>query len=201
MYNTGDIVEGVVGVEPGTSLLVTGASQMSRGVVYDLLSEGFSSGEALVVIATDRNARQIVSELEQRSSAFDPASLGVIDTTGQSPDVESVAVEGINSAGDLTGISLGTAKVVRQLGGEDRAVRLGLVSISTVMMYVDLPTVFRFLHVFTSRVNSADWMGAFALDPEMHDAQAVSTIRAAFDAELLVDDDGITARGDGLVTR
>jgi hypothetical protein len=67
-------------------------------------------------------------------------------------------------------------------------------------MYVDLQTVFRFLHVFTSRVSSGGWFGVFTLDPEMHDAQAVSTVRAAFDAEARLTDDGVALQGDGVLT-
>lgn len=191
----------IAGFEDGTSLLVTGSSTQVRGVVFDVLADAHEHREGTVVIATDRNASYVADSLAERSDAYDPSLLGVVDTTAQSPDLDGVAIESLGSAGDLTGISLGTAKLIRRLDGENRPIRLGLVSISTLLMYVDLQTVFRFLHVFTSRVSSGGWLGVFALDPDMHDEKAVSTIRAAFDAELRVSDDGtVQAVGDGVVS-
>jgi hypothetical protein len=64
-------------------------------------------------------------------------------------------------------------------------------------MYSEVQTVFRFLHVFTSRIQSAGLFGVFALDPGMHDAQTVNTIRAIFDAEARIDDGTITLSGSG----
>lgn len=201
VFDVSGISTDIAGFEEGTSLLVTGSSTQVRGVVFDALADAHENREGIVVIATDRNASYVADSLSERSDAYDPSLLGVVDTTAQSPELDGVAIESLGSAGDLTGISLGTAKLIRRLDGENRPIRLGLVSISTLLMYVDLQTVFRFLHVFTSRVSSGGWLGVFALDPDMHDEKAVSTIRAAFDAELRVSDDGtVQAVGDGIVS-
>jgi hypothetical protein len=110
-----------------------------------------------------------------------------------------VAVESV-AGGDLTGVSLATAKQVRGLGGgDDGRIRLGLVSVSTLLTDGDLETVFQFLHVLGSRVSGGDWLGLFAIDPSRHDRRAISTVRAAFDAELRLGDD-LETRGTGVVT-
>jgi len=210
MYDVSGLFPGsdVSAIRPGTSVLVTGASRAREALCFDLLARAHGHDEWSVVITTGTAARGVATALGDRTDAFDPERLAVVDTTAGGTDVPGVAVESLGSSGDLTGISLGTAKLVRGFGGDEGGipVRLGLVSVSTLLMYVDLQTVFRFLHVFTSRVNSGGWLGVFALAPEMHDSQAVSTIRTAFDAEVRVLEDGADGRevvvdGEGLVTR
>ncbi len=53
-------------------------------------------------------------------------------------------------------------------------------------MYSNLQTVFRFLHVFTGRVQSAEALGLFIVDSTAHDNQTMSTLRQLFDGEIEV---------------
>jgi hypothetical protein len=200
MYDVSGLLPGTGAAEvrPGTSLLVTGASRRAEGLCLDLLARAHGNGERTLVITTGTSASDITAGLRDRSETFRPDHLAIVDTTAGAADVPGTAVETLGSSGDLTGISLETSKLVRGFGGEV-PIRLGLVSVSTLLMYADLQTVFRFLHVFYSRVNSGGWFGVFALDPKMHDTQAVSTVRAAFDAEVRVTDDGVAVQGEGLV--
>nr|WP_245799905.1 hypothetical protein [Haladaptatus litoreus] len=53
-------------------------------------------------------------------------------------------------------------------------------------MYSNLQTVFRFLHVFTGCVQSAEAFGLFIIDSTAHDNQTMSTLRQLFDGEIEV---------------
>ena len=184
-----------VSFEPGMSLLISGASAESESALLDVLVDG-PPGETTVVITANRPADWVVARFRERGS--DPTTgLGVVDATGQERSLEEVPVEHVGSPGDLTGISLEFAKLVQRFeraGGGDR-IRVGLASVSTLLMYSDVQTVFRFLHVFPSRIQSAGLFGVFALDPGMHDAQTVNTVRAIFDAEARVEDGSVTTTG------
>jgi hypothetical protein len=57
-------------------------------------------------------------------------------------------------------------------------------------MYSDLQTVFRFLHVFTGRVQSVDGLGLFSIDSTAHDDQAMNTLKQLFDGIIEVPEDG-----------
>jgi len=58
-------------------------------------------------------------------------------------------------------------------------------------MYSNLQTVFRFLHVFTGRVQSADALGVFVIDSTAHDQQTMSTLKQLFDGQIEIrEDDG-----------
>jgi len=53
--------------------------------------------------------------------------------------------------------------------------------------------VFRFLHVFTSRVENVDGLGLYTIESTAHDPETLSTLDQLFDATIDVEADG-TAR-------
>lgn len=198
VYHTGAAFDEVAGFEPGTAALVSGDEHRAREEVYDALVTG-SDADGVVVVTTERTAAEVVADLESRGGV-DRSRLGVVQVGAETGAPDGVAVESVGSAGDLTGVSLATAKLIRRLGAEDAGrVRVGVVSVSKLLLYAELETVFRFLHVLTARTSGGGWLGLFAIDPSAHDTQTVSTIRAAFEAELDTDAGGGAARGAGIV--
>jgi len=196
VYHTGTAFDGVAGFEPGTGVLVSGDQRRAREGVYDALVAG---GDSVVVVTTERTAADVVADLESRG-AVERSRLGVVQVGTEGGAPEGVAVESVGSPGDLTGVSLATAKLIRGLGAEDTGrMRVGLVSVSTLLLHAELQTVFRFLHVLTARTSGGGWLGLFAIDPSAHDTQTVSTIRAAFDAELDTTAGSAAGRGTGVI--
>ena len=68
-----------------------------------------------------------------------------------------------------------------------------LVSVQTLTIlleYVDFDTAFRYLHILTHRVQAADAIGFYHMDPDIHDEETVNTLKTLFDAVVVVSDDG-----------
>lgn len=204
-YEVTNLVPGETATfEPGTSLLVSGSTQAGRERLFDVLADpalGFLADEgSLIVISADLSARQVVNELRERDGSG-VGRVGVIDCTDgtDSDQIDDQHVVDLSSPSDLTGISLEFAKLVRRFREEGRGDRVGVgvASVSTLLMYAELRTVFRFLHVFTSRIGSAGMFGVFLLDPEMHDGQTRNTVRAIFDCEARLDGTDVTLQGSG----
>lgn len=189
--------------DPGTSVLLTGETRTVRDRLLDVVAEGLDAGEAVILIAADASAATVLDGLRDRD-ALAPERLGVVDVTGdEGPgEVSGVEVGRLSSPADLTGTSLEFAKLVDGFPTEEGSdqVRVGLVSVSTLLMYADLQTVFRFLHVFTSRIRAAGLFGLFTLYPEMHEQTETNTIRAIFDCEAAVSDDGVEIHGPGYLS-
>ena len=185
---------GASSFDDGVSLLVTGPTPTTDEGLLDIVAPG--DGERAVVITMNTGAETVVRELERRGAARD--RLGIIDCTNADSDVEGVPVRNLNSPGDLTGISLEFAKLLGQ-DNKNEAVRarVGVASVSTALMYTELRTMFRFLHVFTARIRSGGMFGAFSLDPTMHEEKAHNTIRAVFDCEAGMGGDGVSLSGTG----
>jgi len=180
--------------DDGVSLLLTGASTATTERLLDLVAP--DDGERAIVITMNTGAETIIRELERRGA--DRSQLGVIDCTNAESDIDDVPVRNLNSPGDLTGISLEFAKLLDRVGDDESVrVRVGVASVSTALMYTELRTMFRFLHVFTARIRSGEMFGVFSLDPSMHDEKAHNTIRAVFDCEAAVDADEVSLSGTG----
>lgn len=195
MYDVdGTLPDGRTVLDAGTTLLVTGDAQSTHELTLDLLAKGPSNTEAAILVSTNESAAEVISALEERN-VLDSDLIGILDcTSGDEPrTAAAVPVAYLSSPADLTGISLEFAKLVDRL--EPAELRVGLSTISTLLMYTDVETTFRFLHVFCSRIRSGGWLGVFTLDPAMHDSETTNTIRTLFDGEVAVDEAGLELRG------
>jgi len=181
-------------VEPGTNLLVSGpAMSGKRELLLRILARGAEDDEGAIVVTARDPAEEVIEDYQ--SHVDGEGYIRVLDAVSSrsgSP-AESAAVRHVSSPGDLTGMGIEFSELARaaQADGVDR-LRIGFDSLSPLLMYVDLQRLFRFLHVFTSQIQSRDWFGLFAIDPDSHDAQVVNTISQLFDGviEIRVADDG-----------
>lgn len=62
-------------------------------------------------------------------------------------------------------------------------------SLTHLLEYVDLQTAFRFLHVLTGRISTADAQAHFHIDPTAHDEETIRTLSMLFDDVVRVEDE------------
>ncbi|MFB6135541.1 MAG: RAD55 family ATPase [Halobacteriaceae archaeon] len=200
MYELGEPFPDVA-VPPGTNLLVSGPPMTGkRRLAFDVLAAGQRRGEGVIVVTTKDDADRVREEFGRRSSGDGP--LGIVDCVTRQQGMGGVEDEELvryaSSPVDLTGIGIELSELLRSFYQErDRQQnRVLLDSLSTLLMYSDLQTVFRFLHVFTGRVQSADGLGLYVLDSTAHDEKTMSTLKQLFDGvvELRETDDGDVER-------
>lgn len=187
-------VEGLGSIRAGSNLLVSGPSMTGPDrVALSALARGDHNGEVTVVVSVERPASRVVEEY-RRAHGEDPGAIYVVDSAGVDSQVDPPGQVVYRSApDDLTGIGIGLVKATREVGAEARAgVRVGVLSVSTLLRYASTDRVFNFLHVLTGRFAAADYLGVWTLDPTVHDAQVVNSIRSLFDGviELREGEDG-----------
>ncbi|WP_115864968.1 RAD55 family ATPase [Halorussus litoreus] len=196
MYGLGDVCSGVE-VEPGTNLLVAGPPMTGkRELAIEILAHGSRHGEGSIVVTTKDGGEDVREALRESLGRDESGPLGVVDCVskqqGTSP-VDTADIAYVSSPKDMTGIGIQLSEFLEAFykeGGVQRN-RILLHSLSTLLMYSNLQTVFRFLHVFTGRVQSADALGVFVIDSTTHDQQTMSTLQQLFDAQIEVrEDDG-----------
>jgi KaiC/GvpD/RAD55 family RecA-like ATPase len=193
MYELGAAFSGIE-VEEGTNLLVEGPPMSGkRDLGFRILADGVQNGEGAIVVTTKDGADRVVTDFADVSGVAD-ATVGVVDCVtkqqGMGDRRESDLVRYASSPNDLTGIGIELSELLRALY-EQRDVtrnRILLHSLSTLLMYSDLQTVFRFMHVFTGRVQSADALGVFVVDSTAHDEQTVSTLKQLFDGVISIEE-------------
>lgn len=185
--------EAVGGVESGTNLLISGPSIPEKsGFVNSVISQGVSSDDGTIYVTTKTSAEGVLNEYE----GHDRERFGVVDCVSKKQGVgnieETETVRFASSPEDMTGIGIEVSNLLDKFWEELEIERnrACLESVSTLLMYSDLETVFRFLHVFTGRIRSVDGLGIFVIDSEMHEEKDYSTLQQLFDGTVKFDREG-----------
>lgn len=181
-------------VDPGTNVLFTGPPLTGkRALCLDVLAEGVEDGEGAIVVTTKDSADRVLGDFESRTS-YEGKPVAVVDCVTKQQGVSDVReddrVSYASSPVDMTGIGIQFSEFL-QAFHRDRNIqrnRVMLHSLSTLLMYSDLQTVFRFLHVFTGRIQSVDGLGLFCIDETAHDAQTLNTLKQLFDGIVLTEE-------------
>jgi KaiC/GvpD/RAD55 family RecA-like ATPase len=196
MYELPDELPDVT-LEAGTNLLIAGPPLTGkRELALDVLATGSRAGEGAIVVSTKDSADKILEQYASYVDDVDEIDIGIVDCVTKQRGVGNVRddprVKYASSPVDMTGIGIKLSEFLEEfysVRGHERN-RILLHSVSTLLMYSDLQTVFRFLHVFTGRVQSSDGLGVYVIDSTAHDDQTMNTLKQLFDAIVEVSDDG-----------
>jgi len=178
----------------GTNVLVSGPPLSGkRRLVMEVLAHGSSQGDGTLVVTTRDSADRVLSDYERLVADPETVDIGIVDcvTKHQGRAVEDTdIVKYASSPEDMTGIGIKFSEFVDEFrvdrGIDD--IRVMFDSLSALLMYSDVQTVFRFMHVFTSRVENA--LGLHVIESTAHDAETLNTLKQLFDGMVDVDEDG-----------
>ncbi len=187
-----------VEVDPGSNLLVLGPAMSGKQrLAYEILAAGTADDDAVIVVSTADAADRVFADLEDvLGESPDGKSIGVIDCVSRQQGVEDLEEDDqrkyASSPVDMTGIGVSLSELLETYtqSREHERTRVCLDSISTLLVYSELQTVFRFLHVFTGRVQNAGGLGLYLMDPSAHDDQTLNTIKGLFDGVIEVPEEG-----------
>jgi KaiC/GvpD/RAD55 family RecA-like ATPase len=195
MYDLSDVLDvgALTAVQPGTSLLVSGPAMSGTAtIVRDILASGARHDEGTVAVLTNDMAEKTIEELQEREPDADPRTIAAIDARGEGASGADETDAGayiyrVGDPGDLTGMGIGITQSFERLDeyGVDQT-RLGLSSLSTLLTYTDTQTVFKFCHVLSSRVDTAGYLSAFAIDESAHEEQTLQIVKQPFDGMIEV---------------
>ncbi|MCO8268078.1 RAD55 family ATPase [Haloferax prahovense] len=193
MYKLGADLD--VEVEPGTNLLLVGPPLTGkRSLALDILAEGTRNGEGAVIVTTKDGADRILNDFGKRLD-YEGKPVAIVDCVTKQQGVGEVRdddrIRYTSSPVDMTGIGIKLSEILKEYY-QDRGLpenRIMLHSLSTLLMYADLQTVFRFLHVFTGRIQSVGGLGLFTIDADAHDDRTMNTIKQLFDGIITTHED------------
>lgn len=195
MYDLADVLPDAE-LESGTNLLITGPPLSGkRRLALDILANGTRQEEGAIVVTTKDSGDKILSEYKKRIDNVEDEPLGIVDCVTKQRGVGSAEdgpqLKYASSPVDMTGIGIKLSEFLQDFY-ERRGLRQNRVlmhSVSTLLMYSDLQTVFRFLHVFTGRVQSANGLGLYVIDSTAHDDQTMNTLTQLFDGLIELSED------------
>lgn len=176
---------------PGTTVLVAGpALSSAESLVRSLIMQGAGNDEASLFISTTKTSGKLLKACRRTNPDLDTRLTGVIDCSGQEPKPgeTDAEVKYVSTQSDLTGIGMKFSALYESLYADatDGRVRAGLISLSSLAMYVDLRKLFRFAQTLSGRIDSAGGLGVFGIDPTTHDERTVNTLGQVTDGRIEV---------------
>ncbi|WP_162562642.1 DUF7504 family protein [Salinigranum rubrum] len=103
-------------------------------------------------------------------------------------------IETVHDPADLTALGVAVTRILDSWQETDQQTIVCFHSVTALLDHVDCYLAFRFLHVLTSRIETAGAVAHYHLDPTAHDDQTVTTIIQLFDTVAEFDDGDWTVR-------
>lgn len=180
-------------VEPGTNLLVTGPPLTGkRQLAMEILATGARNGDGTIIVSARDSARRVRAELP---AAMGTGPVGIVDAVtqhlGQTIE-DDEQTKYTSSPQNITAIGVKFSELIQSFYTE-RTIEQNRVlvdSLTTLLLYANLQTVFRFTHVFTSRIESVNAVGLYTIESTAHDEETLNTMAQLFDGTIAVDKSG-----------
>lgn len=158
----------------------------------DLLEPPGADDRDLLFVTFVQSPDERLERYRSTSEAEAPARVGFVDAGDSTRSAAAVAgssatpadaisVRTVSNAGDLTDLGIKLSTYLSEWSPDGRRIVVCVHSLSTLLQYADLQRVFRFLHVLTGRVRSADALAHYHMDPAAHDGQTRNTLSTLFD--------------------
>ena len=166
-------------ISKGSTILLSGAPLSGASTITKYIClDALKRKEAIIYISTKENGEKIQKWFSEKT---DIKGLGIVDCISKSLRLEtniedSNSIKFVSSPVDLTGISVKYSNLLERFWNieEYKDIRVIIDSLSTLLMYSNVQTVFRFLHIFTGRVKKIDGYGIFILDEVPENSQVTS---------------------------
>lgn len=160
-------------------------------VCYDLVTNGNPASTRVLTLSYRDTASEIVEGWRESVGQL-PAELVVIEARqhGSNPDdlPEEVTVL-TEDPGDLTWFGVHTSEHLTRWHDAPEDIGICIDSLTSMLQYAELEKVYRFLHIFTGRVETVNGRAHHHLDPRAHERQEIHTIKQLCDAVLSYDED------------
>lgn len=191
------------GIRSASNILVLAPPLTNAKEIAYILSKPLDS-EYSIVLSTDDRSNDVIDRFKNVYNA-EGNQLGVIDsiTKSSTPSItDSKRVKFVSSPMDLTNIGIQMSKIVQVMWEEAASaesqgpmpppMRFCINSVSTLLVYIKLEVLFRFLQVWSAKVKKLDGLGIYYLNSGSFDAQTISTIQQLMDGmiEIKTVDDG-----------
>lgn len=198
-------------IPPGSNIILFGPPMIGKSILarhffYQSLVEGGGG----IYITTKDTAGQLKDWFKNNGMDLTPfeARVGIIDCLSKTIDFaveeRSSNVIQVSSAVDLNGISIALNRFQTKFFKELLLNRASVVveSLSNLLMFSNLQTVYRFLYVFAGRIRASGCVGLYTLDAGLHGPETLATIRQVCQGviELNTDTDGKYLAASGLST-
>ena len=176
----------VSGIQAGTNLLVTGPSESgARKVALRLVMDGMMRDEGALFVSADVPAQSLLRRCESITSPIDRTRLAIVDCASSGVDEQrrfESRYESIDGPGDLAAINVELSILYETLAEQELpGIRMGVSSISSLLLHAPFQDVSRFIHMLTGRVIATDDLGVYLADESALEETALDSLSAFCD--------------------
>ncbi len=176
------------GIRKGSNIMLIGPPMSGKELILNfIMYHGATINEnAVITVTTRESATHILEWFKENKLNLPLDRIGIIDCVSKTLGGEIKEDENIRiacSPVDLTGIGVKISYFFEEFITKKniRKNQLHMNSLSTILMYSNIQTVFRFLHVFTGRIKSIEGLGIYLIESGMHEEQTIATLKQLFD--------------------
>ena len=181
----------IEGIRKGSNILMIGPPMCQKEIIlYNIMYHGAEVNEnAVIIVSTNDSGTQILDWFKKNKSLIPQSRIGIIDCITKTIGGDAIENENIKMAVsplDLTGIGVRIGQFFEGFLNKNdfKKIQLHINSLSTILMYSNINTVFRFIHVFTGRIKAAGALGIYVMDSGTHGEQAIATLKQLFDGVI-----------------
>src|SRR5659263_427665 len=150
------------GIRKGSNLMLIGPPMSQKEIILHniMYHSSVINENAVITVTTHESATQILEWFKENKMVLPLSRIGIIDCITKSIGRTAFETENIKFASnpmDLTGIGVQLSQFIEDIILKKKIpkIQLHINSLSAILMYSNIQTVFRFMHVFTGRIKAA----------------------------------------------
>ncbi len=186
-----ELDDAIGGIKKSSNIMFIGPPMSGKEAILNyMMYQGAAKNEnAIITVTTRESASHVLEWFQQNKLNLPMSKIGIVDCVTKTLGgtvVESENIKIASSPVDLTGIGVKISQFFEEffMKKNTKKIQLHINSLSTILMYSNIQTVFRFLHVFTGRIKAAGAIGIYVIESGMHDEQSIATLKQLFDGMI-----------------
>ncbi|WP_232688548.1 DUF7504 family protein [Halobacterium zhouii] len=173
-------------LEDATNILVMERhSDEASHDVHETLLSTMTEGRNDVLVVTFSSPDSWLNAWAEHVS-HDDSNLGLIwltETEGREGTHGQAQVRSVDPR-DLTGVGMAIQDFFDAVPSNSTAATVCFDSLTEILAYTSVSTLFRFVRVLTQQMNKADAVAHYHIDPVAHDQQSLARLTPPFDARI-----------------
>ena len=181
------------GIKKGSNIMLIGPPMSRKEVILNhIMYHGAARNEdAVISVNTYDTGDRVLEWFVENELPLPRSRFGIVDCItrmigGAADDDDNIKIA--NHPVDLTGIGVKIGQFFEEYFTKKniRKIQLYVNSLSTLLVYSNIKTVYRFLHVFTGRIKAVGGLGIYVIESGIHDMHAIATLSQLFDGVMEV---------------
>ena len=179
------------GIKRGANIMLIGPPMSGKKIISNyIMYYGAARNEnAVIEVNTYEPGYLILERLKENKLNLTLSKVGIVDCLTRMIGIDTYEDESIkiaSSSVDLTDIGVKISQHFENFFTKKniRKIQLNINSLSTLLMYSNIRTVFRFLQVFTGRIKAAGGLGIYVIESGVHDIQVITALSQLFDGKI-----------------